>query len=87
MLTQSDINSYRVTTLRHGQERRYGDTVGEYSIFSHSPEDEVKRFCTETLRPCKTEKQEATSPFETYYEFWRTGENEYRYKVTEPYCD
>lgn len=87
--------NYKVTQTHRGQPRPYADSYYEFTIESERPEQEVKRFCTEFLRPCRRDiqkwnedqKTDAAAYFAGYYTFSKSGENQYRYKVTEPYCD
>lgn len=77
----------KVETIRAGERRPYSDVVHEYSITSEEPEETVKEYCKNTLYPCRTEASERTSPFQTFYEFFKAAANRYRYRVTEPNCD
>ena len=83
----------KVETIREGQIARYNDSVYEYIITSENDPSTVKRFCRTFIHPARLSKKEwdeSQSPsdyFASYYEFQDLGDNRYRYRVVEPYCD
>ena len=95
MTPQIHEYNFKVTVLQSGQQRRYGDSYFEYEVETNAVEFVVKQFCTKVLRPCKNaytdwarnKEKSAAEYFAGYYTFERIGDNKYRYKVTEPYCD
>jgi len=84
---------YRIewTIKRQGQVRPYADSVYEYEIESDLKEAKVRKFCTEILKPSENIGSGFTGacsfPFglNSYYSFWKTGDNSYNYKVCCPY--
>lgn len=84
--------NFDVTVIRQGQPRPYADSYYEYEIESNRPEHEVKRFCTQILRPCSQtyadwDKSNAGSYFAGYYTFEKIGDGKYKYFKLEPFCD
>ena len=82
-----------VEVVREGQPRPYADSEYEYKIKAENcGEFTVKQFCTKVLKQCTQTREEwdthnADSYFRGYYTFTKTGENEYKYYVNQPFCD
>nr|DAI19564.1 MAG TPA: hypothetical protein [Caudoviricetes sp.] len=83
---------YNVEIIKAGQPRPYADSEYQYVITSDCGEYNVKAFCTKVLRPKNQaykdwDRDSAASYFAGYYTFEKTGENTYKYRVIEPFCD
>ena len=88
-------NGYDVKCLHSGQKRRYGDTYREFSVKTDKSYEEVEKYCTETIYPCKLTTKEYFADiragvkdlednFRSNYELIKKGDEEYFYRVTEP---
>jgi len=88
-------NGYQVEQTHKGQKRKYGDSFEEFTIKSDLPEEEVERYCTEVVRPCRltTDKyledkrygvKDFGDHFRDNYIFRKVKDGEYFYQVTSP---
>jgi hypothetical protein len=88
-------NGYNVECTHSGQKRRYGDTFREFTVKSDKPESEVKAYCTEHVRKCELTSEQYLSElraglsdfgdhFRSHYKFYKLGDDNYAYVITEP---
>lgn len=91
------IEGVTFTNMHSGQKRAYGDTIYEYDVTSDMPADHVERICREHAYKCDLSAEQykaqyaadrsAGNFFRTSYEFKRTGNGTYSYRVTYPFTD
>jgi len=90
-----EANGYKVERTETGQRRRYGDSYFGFKVFSDRPEGEVKKYCTEKVRPCSITTEQYLKEerdgvkdfgdhFRTNYKFRKVCEGEYYYLVNSP---
>ena len=88
-------NGYEVDMVHSGQKRAYGDTFTEFTLKTSKPKDEVEKYCTESVYPCKLTKEDYLADerggtkdfgdhFRSSYELIKKGDDEYFYRVTRP---
>ena len=88
-------NGFDVKNTQAGQRRPYGDSYYEFTVKSDKPYEEVKKYCTQTVRKCdlttgnyladeRAGVEDFGDHFRSHYEFKMIKEGEYFYRVTSP---
>lgn len=88
-------NGYDVECTHTGQKRAYGDSLREFTVKTDKPEEEVKKYCTESVHQCALPYKEYIADeragvkdfgdhFRQNYKFRKVKDGEYFYQVISP---
>lgn len=78
-----------IKVVNNRTERKpYADTKHHYEVVTDGEtEEEVRKFCTESVHRCSKSDLDARGWSESFYNLFRISANRYRYTVVVPNCD